>query len=69
MTFSSLSIRYVVKLGSLVYKVYPSNTLPYTKPNNSNINLVLLNKIGSVNFNCQFTDSKINRFLKIELVN
>jgi len=39
------------------------------KNNNSNINLVLLNKIGSVNFNCQFTDSKINRFLKIELVN
>ena len=39
------------------------------KNNSSNINLVLLNKIGSVNFNCQFTDSKINRFLKIELVN
>ena len=39
------------------------------KNNNNNINLVLLNKIGSVNFNCQFTDSKINRFLKIELVN
>ncbi len=39
------------------------------KNNNTNINLVLLNKIGNVNYNCQFKYSKINRFLKTELVN
>ena len=39
------------------------------KNNNSNINLVLLNKIGNVNYNCQFNNLKINRFLKAELVN
>jgi len=39
------------------------------KNNNSNINLVLLNKIGNVHYNCQFNNLKINRFLKAELVN
>ena len=39
------------------------------KNNNSNINLVLLNKIGNVHYNCQFNNLKVNRFLKAELVN
>ena len=39
------------------------------KNNNMNINLVLLNKIGKVSYNRQFTYTKINRFLKAELVN
>jgi len=39
------------------------------KNNNMNINLVLLNKIGNVNYNRQFTYTKINRFLKAELIN
>ena len=39
------------------------------KNNNININLVLLYKIGNVNYNCQFSYAKIYKFLKAELVN
>ena len=39
------------------------------KNSNININLVLLNKIGNANYNRQITYTKINKFLKEELVN
>ena len=39
------------------------------KNSNSKINLVLLKKIGNVNYNCQFNDTAIYRFFCKELIN
>ena len=39
------------------------------KNNNKKINLVLLSKIGQVNYNCQFTDLSLRKFFQRELVN
>ena len=39
------------------------------KNNNNKINLVLLKKIGKVNYNCQFNDSRLYRFFSNELIN
>ena len=39
------------------------------KNNNNKINLVLLKKIGNVNYNCQFNDTSIYNFFFKELIN
>ena len=39
------------------------------KNNNNKINLVLLKKIGKVNYNCQYNVKVINKFFRKELVN
>ena len=62
-----------ISIKKIFSKQNPKKILSFMKKdkknNNTNINLVLLNKIGNVNYNCQFKYSKINRFLKTELVN
>jgi len=39
------------------------------KNNNNKINLVLLKKIGIVNYNCQTTELALYRFFSKELIN
>ena len=39
------------------------------KNNNNKINLVLLKKIGTANYDCQFKESTLYRFFSRELIN
>ena len=62
-----------ISIKKIFSKQNPKKILSFMKKdkknNNTNINLVLLNKIGNANYNRQITYTKINKFLKEELVN